>query len=99
MKSFSLLKIPMILLGLGAILVFAPSSRAQAEVSPDHYDAIADVSAPAKPKNLTAQRGHSGDLVARLRPAAANNLPGSQQRDVVAVQDKRKAASSNSQPH
>jgi hypothetical protein len=38
MKPFTLLKIPMMLTGLGAILPFAPTCKAQSEVSPDHFD-------------------------------------------------------------
>src|SRR5258708_3607644 len=51
MKSFSLLKIPvMLVLGAGAMLVLAPSSRAQAEIAPDHYDTVEALSASPKPK-------------------------------------------------
>src|SRR5260370_16764032 len=51
MKSFSLLKLPvMLVLGAGAMLVLAPSSRAQAEIAPDHYDAVEALSASANPK-------------------------------------------------
>jgi hypothetical protein len=39
MKSFSLLRISiMLVLGIGAFLVTAPASRAQAEVAPDIYE-------------------------------------------------------------
>ena len=103
MKSFSLLKIPvMLVLGAGAMLVLAPSSRAQAEIAPDHYDTVEALSAPAKPKahvkqasaNL-AQEQRKGELVLTPAPAADAN---SQRRELVAVQDKRKPASSNTVP-
>jgi len=103
MKSFSLLKLPvMLVLGTGAMLVLAPSSRAQAEIAPDHYDAVEAFSAPAKPKahvkqasaNLT-QEQRKGEPV--LTPASAGDA-NSQRRELVAVQDKRKAASSNTVP-
>src|SRR6266852_5525082 len=85
MKSFSLLKLPvMLVLGTGAMLVLAPSSRAQAEIAPDHYDAVEAFSAPAKPK-------------AHVKQASAGDA-NSQRRELVAVQDKRKAASSNTVP-
>ena len=38
MKPFRLLKIPMVLVGVGALVIFAPSCKAQSEVSPDHFD-------------------------------------------------------------
>lgn len=38
MKPFTLLKIPMVLVGFGALVIFAPSCKAQSEVSPDHFD-------------------------------------------------------------
>ena len=103
MKSFSLLKLPVILvLGAGAMLVLAPSSRAQAEIAPDHYDTVEALSASPKPKahakqasaNL-AQEQRKGELVLTPAPAADAN---SQRRELVAVQDKRKRASSNSVP-
>jgi len=37
-KLFSLLKIPAIVLGFGAAVVFTPTCKAQSEVSPDHFD-------------------------------------------------------------
>ena len=37
-KPFRLLKIPMVLVGVGALVIFAPSCKAQSEVSPDHFD-------------------------------------------------------------
>lgn len=101
MKSFSLLKLPvMLVLGTGAMLVLAPSSRAQAEIAPDHYDTVEALSASPKPKahakqasaNL-AQEQRKGELV--LTPASAAN---SQRRELVAVQDKRKPASNNTIP-
>ncbi len=103
MKSFSLLKIPvMLVLGAGAMLVLAPSSRAQAEIAPDHYDAVEALSASPRPKahakqasaNL-AQEQRKGELVLTPAPAADAN---SQRRELVAVQDKRKPASSNTVP-
>jgi hypothetical protein len=106
MKPFSLLKISaMFALGFGATLILAPSGRAQAEVSPDIYDVGPDTPAPAKakthavkPKQPSVDKAQSKGVVVTLSPAAAENSPTSQRRALVAVQDKRKAASSNSQP-
>ena len=36
MKSFNMLKMPVILLGLGGLLLLSPACKAQ-EVSPDHF--------------------------------------------------------------
>lgn len=103
MKSFSLFKLPvMLVLGTGAMLVLAPSSRAQAEIAPDHYDTVEALSASPKPKahfkqasaNL-AQEQRKRELVLTPAPAADAN---SQRQELVAVQDKRKRASSNSVP-
>ena len=38
MKSSVLFKIPGILVGLAAILVLSPASKAQSEIAPDHFD-------------------------------------------------------------
>ncbi len=96
MKSFSLLKLPVILvLGAGAMLVLAPSSRAQAEIAPDHYDTVEALSASPKPKAHAKQA--SANLAQVLTPATAADA-NSQRRELVAVQDKRKRASSNSVP-
>ena len=47
MKSFSMLKIPMLLLGFGGALLLSPSCKAQ-EVNPDHFTAsgVQDVYEP-----------------------------------------------------
>src|SRR5258708_9269107 len=37
-KLFSLLKMPAMIFGFGVLAVFAPSCKAQSEVSPDHFD-------------------------------------------------------------
>lgn len=38
MKSLALFRIPVILAGLAATLVFSPASKAQSEIAPDHFD-------------------------------------------------------------
>jgi len=37
-KSFSLFKLPILLAGFGALLLFSPTCKAQSAVSPDHFD-------------------------------------------------------------
>jgi len=91
-KSFSFCKLPLVLLGLGGALFFAPQSRAQSEIAPDHFDgtdswaaaAAAKVQAPkAKPRTATATSQSAKKPAApSLQPVAA--------REVVA--DRRSAA-------
>src|ERR1700726_1861596 len=38
MKSLALFKISGILVGLAAVLVLTPASKAQSEIAPDHFD-------------------------------------------------------------
>ena len=38
MKRFILLKLSVLLLGIGGALVLTPSCKAQSEISPDHFD-------------------------------------------------------------
>src|SRR5260370_34265662 len=63
MKPFSLLKIPVILLGLGAALLLTPACKAQSEVAPDHFHGTDAWEAAAhKP------------LAAKTKPASASTL-------------------------
>src|SRR6266704_3021744 len=41
MKPFSLLKIPVLLVGFGALLFFSPTCKAKSEVNPAHFDGTA----------------------------------------------------------
>lgn len=103
MKPFSLLKIPTLVLGFGALLCFAPTCKAQSEVSPDHFDgtdpwemaARTPVVAKAKLVPATgsyqAQNKNAGSG-ASLQLAAARELSKSTPHNAVAVQDKRKTA-------
>jgi hypothetical protein len=94
MKSFGMLKIPMILVGLGAALVLSPACKAQ-EVSPDHFtdSGVQDVyeGAPGKvvaPKvkqqPISQARTNQTNspatlqLVAKRTPVSANTQPGAQ---------------------
>jgi hypothetical protein len=103
MKPFSLLKIPVLLLGFGGLLCFAPTCKAQSEISPDHFDgtdpwetaARTPVVAKAKPAPATgsyqAQNKKAGSG-ASLQLAAARDLSNSTRHNAVAVQEKRKTA-------
>ncbi len=103
MKLFSLLKIPTIVLGFGALVVLAPTCKAQSEVSPDHFDgtdsweiaARKPVAAKAKATpaigSYQAQNRKTGSG-ATLQLASARELSKSLPHNAVAVEDKRKVA-------
>jgi hypothetical protein len=95
MKLSSAIKLWMPLAGLGAILAFAPQSRAQADVSPDHFDE----------NGITGDFGHAKASPSKTKatPAAAvaqnqkSNAKAKAQaassaapHDLVAVSDKSK---------
>jgi hypothetical protein len=105
MKSFGMLKIPMILVGLGAALVLSPACKAQ-EVSPDHFTdtGVQDVyeNAPGKavaPKvqqkpPATEARMHRTSSPASLEPVAKRTPVSAARPGAQAVADKRKAVRS-----
>jgi len=103
MKPFSLLKIPVVLLGFGALVLFAPSCKAQSEISPDHFDGTDpwEIAArkPVAPKSKAATATGSYQAqnkkpgpAATVQLAAARELSKPAPHDAVAVQDKRKTA-------
>jgi hypothetical protein len=106
MKSFRMLNIPMMLLGLGAALILSRTCKAQSEIAPDHFDGTdswaASQAAPHKAAALKLKqtppalqaRNHQTDSVATLRLAAkrASSLPA--QTGAIAIQEKPKTASS-----
>jgi len=100
MKSFGALRIWMPFLGLGAVLALAPQSRAQADVSPDHFDENGVSDAPVKPAVAKAKpaagsttQAHNPKTGAHATSQAASNKKpaAAQQPALVAVNDKRKA--------
>lgn len=109
MKPFSLLKIPVILVGLGAALLLTPACKAQSEVAPDHFDGT-DAWEAAAHKPLTAKtklasastqaqgQNRNAGSGATVRLAAARDLSKSERQDAVAIQDKRKTAVRKSDP-
>lgn len=54
MNPLKTLRLPLILLGFGAILFFAPSGWAQQDASPDFFDAREATAVPVKAKTLPA---------------------------------------------
>jgi hypothetical protein len=106
-KSISLLKIPVILLGFGAVLLVAPPCKAQSEVSPDHFDgtdpweiaartAVATKAKPAKTTGSYQAQNRKAGSGANLQLAAIHDGPKSMPRNAVALQDKRKIAARKS---
>jgi hypothetical protein len=101
MKSFSMLKLAVPLLGLGAVLLFTPSCRAQSEISPDHFDGTdsweiaARTPAPhtahaSAPKNQLAKTPASAQSTLQLASDRQRSAP--QLREDVAIPEKRKPA-------
>jgi hypothetical protein len=100
-KPFEMLKIPMILVGLGAALVLSPACKAQ-EVSPDHftdtgvqdvYEGTPGKVAAPKQKPSTSQAGaRQTNLAATLQPASKRAPLSAAQPGAQAVADKRKPA-------
>jgi hypothetical protein len=103
MKSFGMLKMSMIVVGLGAVAMLSPACRAQ-EVSPDHFTEIGvqDVyeSAPAKvvapranQKPATVQaRARQSNAPASLQLAGKRTPVPPAQHGTQAIVDKRKPA-------
>src|SRR5260370_21434999 len=107
-KLFSLLKIPTMVVGFGALLFLAPACKAQSEVSPDHFDgtdpweiaARKPVAAKAKSTLATgsyqAQNKKTG-LGASLQRASAREVSKPTPRDTVAVPAQAKEATSKTE--
>jgi len=100
-KSFSLLKLPILLAGFGALLLFSPTCKAQSEVNPDHFDGTdtweAAARRPVASQGKAAQK--SGALQtqsqkarsgANVQLAAVRDMSNPVSRNAAAVQDKRK---------
>src|SRR5260370_10286019 len=100
MKPFSLLKIPVLLVGFGALLFFSPTCKAQSEVNPDHFDGTDPWEIPARrpvtertkaptgPASYQVQNKTAGPG-ATPQLAAARDLSNPVPRNTEAVQDKR----------
>ena len=102
MKSFSFLKLPVLLAGFGALLFFSPACKAQSEVNPDHFDGTDtwEVAArkPVTPKvkSASALPSHQAKNLAgsgaSVQLAAVRDLSNPVPVNAVAVEDKRKTA-------
>jgi hypothetical protein len=100
-KPFSLLKIPVLVVGFGALLFFAPACKAQSEVTPDHFDGTdpweiaarkpvaAKTKTGAVPASYQAQNKEAGSG-ANLQLAAVRETSTPANHNAVVVGDKRK---------
>jgi hypothetical protein len=103
MKSFIMLKLPMMFVGLGAALAFSPACKAQ-EVSPDHFtdtgvqnvyeNASARTAAPKPRQNHSAAQVRSSQTNSSvtLQPVAKHIPVSAAQSGPKTVADKRKSA-------
>jgi hypothetical protein len=104
MKPFSLLRLPAVLLGFGAVLILSPACKAQ-EVSPDRFDgsdswvAAAQKPAPAakaKPAatthSISQVQNKKADSGPKVELAAAREVSKATKHEAVAIQDTRKTA-------
>lgn len=99
MKSFGMLKLPILLAGIGAALLLSPSCKAQ-EVSNDHFldSGVQNVydGASAKQAAKPAQKPASAQVSAHHKSNSSATLQASAQRAPVLsaqeVADKHKAA-------
>lgn len=105
MKHFVLLKLSVLLLGIGAVLLLAPASKAQSEISPDHFDgtdswaAAAAVHPPMHKRtgakaSLQAQNQKTAQASA-FQLASAREVSKPVSRDAAVVDRKRKMAARN----
>lgn len=106
MNYFRLLKLPMILVGFGALAAGAPSCKAQSEVSPDHFDGTDtwEVAArkPLLPANRatkpsTAYQAQDKKAGASVQLASAREFVNPTEQNKAALPDKKKQAARKSE--
>ncbi len=109
MKSFSFLKIPVLVVGFGALLFFAPACKAQSEVNPDHFDGTdpweiaarkpvaAKTKTGAAPAPYQVQNKKAGSG-ANLQLAAVRETSIPANHNAVVVRDKRKPTVQQPEP-
>lgn len=107
MKHYILLKLSLVLFGIGAALVLTPACKAQSEISPDHFDGTDSWATTARPAHPQPQKQSAAkpSLQAKsqkamqgsaLQLAAAREVSKPVNREAVAADRKRKPASPNS---
>lgn len=102
-KHFIVLKLPLLVLGVGAALLFTPGCKAQSEVSPDHFDGTdfwaRGAQTPAQKQTVAkaslqekSQKTHQGST---LQLAAVREVSKTANREAVAADRKRKVPAGN----
>jgi hypothetical protein len=103
MKPFSLLKIPVLLAGFGALLFLAPACKAQSEISPDHFDGtdaweiaarkpVAQKLKPTPERASYQAQNKKADAGVSLKLAAVREASNASHDNAVAIPDKPKVA-------
>lgn len=110
MKHFMLVKLPLLVLGMGAALLFTPACRAQSEINPDHFDGTDSWAAAAKVVHAPAQKqalakpslqakSQKTTQTSAFQLAAAREATKPGNRDAVAVDRKRTTVAANPEKH
>jgi hypothetical protein len=106
-KHFILLKLSVLLLGIGAALVLTPVCKAQSEISPDHFDGTDSWATSARQVHVQSQKQPVAKATLQAKSqkqkgsafqlAAAREVLKPVNREAVAVDRKRKPATPNSE--
>ena len=91
------------LVGLGAALALAPTSRAQSEIAPDHFDvaynppagAVANTPGLSAKQRPVQVRNNKPGTHVTSQVASNKNLTGARRPELLAIQDKRKSETRN----
>lgn len=75
MKRFILLKLSVVLFGIGAAVVLTPACKAQSEISPDHFDGTDSWATAAQPVHPQPQKQNAAK--ASLQPKSRKEAKGS----------------------
>jgi hypothetical protein len=107
-KHFILLKLSVLLLGIGGALVLPPTCKAQSEISPDHFDGTDSWATSARQVHVQSQRQPAAKptlqaTIQKETKGSAFQLAGAREvskpvsREAVAVDRKRKPARPSSE--
>jgi hypothetical protein len=107
-KQSMVLKLPLLVLGIGAALFFTPACKAQSEVSPDHFDgtdswarAAQTVHAPMQKHTIAKasvqENSQKANQVSTLQLAAVREVSKPANYEAVAADRQRKPADGHPQ--
>ena len=107
MKHFILLKLTVLLFGIGAALILTPACKAQSEISPDHFDGTDSWATAARPVHAQPQKqavakpslqakNQKAGQGSSFQLAATREVSKPASREAAAVDRKRKSATPNS---